>query len=650
MDSDILRTSLLIRETEEALLRLYSTGELHGTVHTCIGQELTGAIVCKFLKKNDWVFSNHRCHGHFLSRTGDVTGLIAEVMGKETGVCGGRGGSQHLCKEGFFSNGIQGGILPVATGAAFAKKLRHDNSISIAFIGDGTLGEGVVYEVLNIAAKWDLPLLIVLENNQYAQSTHISETLSGSISKRAQAFGMRYAKSDVWNWEHLIAETEELINYTRNQRHPAFLQIDTYRLKAHSKGDDLRNIDEIEHFNTIDPINVILRERAAELETEVAGVQERVNDAIRKAKQARSSPFYGAETQLQSRSSTFHPLPSQGSKIRLSRAINKAFLEIMALDKNILFIGEDVKAPYGGAFKISDGLSDSFPEQVINTPISESAIVGIGCGLAMHGYCPFVEIMFGDFLTLAFDQILNHAAKFRDMYNDQVKVPLVIRTPMGAGRGYGPTHSQTLEKHFMGIPGLTILAINNLIDPAIVYKTLAKQEEGPVLLIENKILYTKSIRNAPLGFTSYASDDPFPAVVVSPLSTNVDVVIFGYGGLSDLLVDVAEELFVEHDVIAQVICPLQIYPFSVIPYIKLVSKCKIAIIVEEGQGFAGFGSEVVAQLTEILGKLLPRTVRIYPSSMAIPSSKALENLMIPGKDMLIERILKAYISEAEPQQ
>lgn len=102
MDNDILRASLLIRKTEEALLRLYSTGELHGTVHTCIGQELTGVIVCKFLKKNDWVFSNHRCHGHFLSRTDDVTGLIAEVMGKETGVCGGRGGSQHLCKGGFF--------------------------------------------------------------------------------------------------------------------------------------------------------------------------------------------------------------------------------------------------------------------------------------------------------------------------------------------------------------------------------------------------------------------------------------------------------------------------------------------------------------------------------------------------------------------
>lgn len=553
-------------------------------------------------------------------------------------------------KGDFFSNGIQGGILPIATGVALAKKLRHDDTISIAFIGDGTLGEGVVYEVLNIAAKWDLPLLIVLENNQYAQSTHISETLSGSISKRAQAFGMRFTRSDVWNWKHLITETEELINYTRNQGHPAFLQIDTYRLKAHSKGDDLRSIDEIEHFNTIDPINVILSEHATELAEEVAKVQERVNEAIRKAKQARSSSFYGIEAQLQPQSSTFHSLPNQVPKIRLSRAINSAFLEIMAQDKNILFIGEDVKAPYGGAFKISDGLSDSFPGQVINTPISESAIVGIGCGLAMYGYRPFVEIMFGDFLTLAFDQILNHAAKFRDMYNDQVKVPLVIRTPMGAGRGYGPTHSQTLEKHFMGIPGLTILAINNLIDPAIVYKTLAKQEEGPVLLIENKILYTKSIRNAPLGFTSYASDDPFPAVVVSPLSTNVDAVIFGYGGLSDLLVDVAEELFVEHDVIAQVICPLQIYPFSVIPYIKLVSKCKIAIIVEEGQGFAGFGSEVVAQLTEILGKLLPRTIRIYPSSMAIPSSKALENLMIPGKDMLIERILKAYISEAEPQQ
>ena len=148
----LLERAILIRRVEERLLDLYSRGALFGTVHTCIGQELTGLAVAEFLRPGDYVFSNHRCHGHFLAQTDDVEGLIAEVMGKETGVCGGRGGSQHLCQDGFFSNGIQGGIVPVAAGLACAQKLRNDDHLTVVFIGDGTLGEGAVYETLNLAS------------------------------------------------------------------------------------------------------------------------------------------------------------------------------------------------------------------------------------------------------------------------------------------------------------------------------------------------------------------------------------------------------------------------------------------------------------------------------------------------------------------
>ncbi|WP_437617148.1 thiamine pyrophosphate-dependent enzyme [Sorangium sp. So ce834] len=640
----LFRKSLLIRETEEALLRLYAEGELHGTVHTCIGQELSGAIVCEFLQPEDSIFSNHRCHGHFLSRVGDVTGLIAEILGKELGVCGGRGGSQHLCKDGFFSNGIQGGIVPVAAGLAFARKLLDSGSISVVFIGDGTLGEGVLYEVLNIASKWSLPLLIVLENNFYAQSTHHSETLAGDICERARAFGVRSVKADTWNWRGLFAAAEDLAGYTRRQSRPSLLQVDTYRLKAHSKGDDNRDIHEIEHFRSIDPINVALREREAELAPDLAEVRETVEQAIAAARSARyPSPTSAARAP---RAPSFSPVPaSRAAPLRMSRAINDAFVEIMERDPRILFIGEDVKSPYGGAFKISDGLSDRFPGRVFNTPISESAIVGIGCGVAMAGYRPFVEIMFGDFLTLAFDQILNHAAKFRYMYNEQVRVPLVIRTPMGAGRGYGPTHSQTLEKHFMGVPGLTVLAINNLIDPKLVYRALAEHQGDPVLLIENKVLYTKHVRSdAPAGFERMMSDEPFPAVVVAPRSTRIDVTIFGYGGLGDVLVDVADKLFEEHDVVAQIICPVQVFPFSVLPYAELVSRSKLAVTVEEGQGFAGFGAEVVAQLAELKGPSLPKVARIGPPSATIPASKPLEAQMFPGIDSIVERILELLTS------
>jgi 2-oxoisovalerate dehydrogenase E1 component len=185
-------SAALIREVEQRLLDLFAAGKLFGTVHTCIGQELTGIAIAQALQAGDIIFSNHRCHGHFLARTGNVDGLIAEIMGRQSGVCGGRGGSQHLCdvENGFFSNGVQGGIMPVAAGLAFSQQLRGQNKIGVVFIGDGTLGEGVVYETFNIAGKWALPLLIVLENNSYAQSTSQTQTLSGDILARAAAFGI----------------------------------------------------------------------------------------------------------------------------------------------------------------------------------------------------------------------------------------------------------------------------------------------------------------------------------------------------------------------------------------------------------------------------------------------------------------------------
>jgi 2-oxoisovalerate dehydrogenase E1 component len=186
--------AFLIRSFEERLLKLFSEGKLFGTVHTCIGQEFTGVAVASQLIDGDLMVSNHRCHGHYLARTGDADGLMAEVMGRITGICGGRGGSQHICAHGVYSNGIQGGMTPVSAGMALAQKLNRNSdlpaNIVVTFIGDGTLGEGTLYETLNIISKWDLPMMIVLENNLYAQSTSQTLTLAGDICARAEAFGI----------------------------------------------------------------------------------------------------------------------------------------------------------------------------------------------------------------------------------------------------------------------------------------------------------------------------------------------------------------------------------------------------------------------------------------------------------------------------
>ncbi len=241
----LVRASL-IRFVEEQLLRLFSEGKVAGTTHTCIGQELSAVALADSLDRaRDIIFSNHRCHGHYLAWTDDVDGLLAEVMGKHNGVCAGIGGSQHLCAKGFFSNGIQGGIVPVSAGLAFAQKLAGNNGIVAVCIGDGTLGEGVVYETFNIAAKWRLPLLIVLENNGYAQSTSQTETLAGDICARAAAFGIETSHGDTWDHEALFCEMSRAVSLVRNECRPIFIRVDTYRLAAHSKGDDNRDRKEI---------------------------------------------------------------------------------------------------------------------------------------------------------------------------------------------------------------------------------------------------------------------------------------------------------------------------------------------------------------------------------------------------------------------
>lgn len=631
----IISKALLSRKLEERLLELYSQGKLFGTVHTCIGQEFSGAVITEFLQSGDSIFSNHRCHGHFLSFTKDVQGLIAEIMGKESGVCAGRGGSQHLCKDGFYSNGIQGGIVPVATGLALAKKINADQKISVVFIGDGTLGEGAIYEAFNIASKWELPLLVVLENNGYAQSTNQQETLAGDICARAAAFGIRTAKADTWNWQGLYGTAQEVVNHVRNQSQPAFLQIDTFRLKAHSKGDDNRPRNIVEPFEQRDPINLMLAENTPEFKALLEETIKLVDEAV-VAAEAASYP------QLELPTDSLEEIEwteAKVSKRRVVKALNETFKELMSQHPKMLFIGEDVKSPYGGAFKVAKELSDLFPERVKNTPISESAIVGIGCGLAMEGYNPFIEIMFGDFMTLTLDQILNNASKFRHMYNNQVKSNVVIRTPMGGGRGYGPTHSQTLDRHFFGIPGLKIVAINNLIEPKLIYQTLVESTVEPTLLLENKLLYSLNLREQlPDGFKTWVSNEQFPTVALKPESTNVDLTLIGYGGLSDTLVTVIDKLFEEHDLICQLICPTQIYPFNIKPLLSLISESRFLVLVEEGQGFAGFGAEVMAQIAEQDTSLLKKAKRIVPLATPIPASGPVEKLMLPNVENIISAI------------
>lgn len=243
-DLDLYRTLYLIRRFEERALDEFSTGKLFGTTHAYIGQEADAAAIFAALGSDDVIFSNHRCHGHFLAYGGDPYRLAAELMGRATGLVGGRGGSQHIHWRNFYSNGIQGGIVPVATGTALAEKAKASGAISVIFLGDGTLGEGALYESLNIASLWSLPVLYVLENNRYAQTTPTELGVAGSMADRFKAFGIQTweaASSDILT---LLPVAREAIDHVRSGL-PAACILHTYRFSAHSKGDDPRDPAEI---------------------------------------------------------------------------------------------------------------------------------------------------------------------------------------------------------------------------------------------------------------------------------------------------------------------------------------------------------------------------------------------------------------------
>ncbi|OGR48116.1 MAG: hypothetical protein A2X40_06425 [Elusimicrobia bacterium GWC2_65_9] len=637
---DLYRQMFLIRSMETSLLDLFGRGEVSGTVHTCVGQELSGLAVARTLRKGDLVFSNHRCHGHFIARTGDVEGLVAEVMGKRSGVCAGRGGSQHIYKDGFYSNGIQGGIVPVAAGLALALKLTNSDHLCVAFIGDGTLGEGVVYETLNIAAKWGLPLLVVLENNLYAQSTHHSQTLGGDICARAEAFGIETVTADTWDPMDLIGKVQETVQAVRGSGRPRFLRIDTYRLNAHSKGDDDRSAAEVRSYWEKDLLTRFAKEDSPLASRFQREAEERVAAAVVKAREAAAPEPPIPSAQAPSAPCRRWIRTEPGQNRRVVSAIQGALRRNMERDARIILFGEDVSDPYGGAFKVTKGLSSRFPSRVFNTPISEAAIVGIGNGLALRGFLPVVEIMFGDFMGLAADQIINHASKFRYMYNEQVQVPLVIRTPMGGRRGYGPTHSQSLEKHFLGIPGTMMLALHERYDPGAVYDSLFSRIDRPTIVIENKLLYGAMLSRAvPAGFTWEHIDEPFPTSRLRPKS-KPDATVLCYGGMLPYAEAAAERLFDEHELACEIICPVRLYPFDPLPLLDSIRATGRLVIAEEGVSFAGFGTEAVGEIIEADPRCLRGLRRLGGPPHPIPASVALEQAALPDAQRIVQAVLE----------
>jgi len=627
---EIVEEALLIRLIEQKFLDLFSKGEMNGTVHTCVGQEFSAVAVAGQLNEKDWVTSNHRCHGHFISKTKNWQGLIDELMGLESGVCKGIGSSQHLYAPGFMSNGPQAALLPVATGIALHKKIHNIPGIAVSFIGEGTLGEGVLYETLNLASLYKVPHLIVCENNFYSQSTPQSAGVAGNILGRPEAFGIKTFEADTWNIVKLVESAKEAIQYVRSGS-PAFFVIRTYRLNAHSKGDDNRDEDELKFFYSKDVLNILLlNEKWKKLSSYISTqIENHINNSSKKVLK-----YIDYINDQLPRKTTAKLVKVQNPNKKMVMSLNDAYRNTLL--EGSFHIGEDIADPYGGAFKITKGLSTEFPNYVKNTSISEAGLIGVAIGMALMGTKSFAEIMFGDFMTHVFDQLINNASKMHHMYSFQVSVPIRIRTPMGGKRGYGPTHSQSLEKYLLGIDNVGMIALTSLLDPVNVIND-TKFIDCPLVILENKVDYGKNLWTESASHSIYKENKLLGSLILSPKLNSPTITIVSYGETARHIADNLEKFFVETDYIPELICVIQLHPMDIKLIERSINKTRKILIVEDGSKSYGFGSEVLSRLVEMQSRL-EFALRVGAEPVPVPSIISLELELLPSINRIIKQV------------
>ena len=320
-------------------------------------------------------------------------------------------------------------------------------------------------------------------------------------------------------------------------------------------------------------------------------------------------------------------------------SLNKSLHNILRKNQDVILIGEDLLDPYGGAFKVSKGLSTAFQKQVISTPISEAGIVGAATGMAMRGLKPIVELMFGDFIALAADQIINHSTKYNWMYNNQVSVPMIIRTPVGGRRGYGPTHSQSLENIFLSVPGLEIIAPSICHNPGKMIEKLIQHIDKPTIFVEYKIDYSKQLHNDTYGNFSIFREDAGHYNQNITLSLypdeKPDILIITYGGNVSIAVEAAERFFINEEILVNIIVLSSVKPIDNEFVIESVKKCGKVIILEEGNIIGGWGAEVSSIIQENSFDQLKYPVqRLGSMDTPIPASGPMELEMLPSSNDL----------------
>lgn len=317
---------------------------------------------------------------------------------------------------------------------------------------------------------------------------------------------------------------------------------------------------------------------------------------------------------------------------RVVANLNRALGDLLASNERAYLLGQDITDPYGGAFKVTKGLSTRFPGRVLGTPISESAIVGVACGLALSGDIAISEVMFGDFLFLAFDQIANFAAKAVSMYGRQMSMRMVVRTAVGGRRGYGATHSQSPQKHFIGVPDLVLVELSPFHDNTAVFQYMVSLAQ-PCLFFEHKMLYgTTMYTDGAYGdifSVEYPPECGAARVFIEDSAPEIDCVFITPGGTALSVLTVAQEAFLEREVNCQVIVPAQLYPLDLGPLKSVLGRARRLCVVEEGVAGGTWGEYAAHEIGRLLGRRLRDPVRLVHSrAQVIPSAPHLEDAVL----------------------
>ena len=637
------RTIVTIRQFEEAAAELYAKGEIPGFVHLSIGQEASAAGACLHLRNSDVITSTHRGHGHVIAKGLDLRGMFAELMGRQTGTCHGRGGSMHIAdpEKGIFgANGIVAAGLPIAVGAAFALRARGDGDLVVAFFGDGAVAQGAFHEAVNLAALWKLPIIFLCENNGFSEFSRTEDQHPVPLGQRAGGYGLPFTQvdgNDVIEVANAIASVTDAV---RCGSGPHIIEALTLRGRGHYEGDPQRYRDTEDDTRRIehDPVQ---RTREALMSAgvsadDVTRIDEEVALQIEAAiALAREDPepdpaslfsnVYGPATSAASRDLPPAELSTAPEPMRYSKAIRTALADALTDDPRVFLAGIDVGG--GNVFGLTRGLADQFPGRVLDTPISETAITGLAVGSSMAGLRPVVEIMYLDFIGVCLDQIMNQAAKLRYMTGGLATLPLVIRTQFGSGRSSGSQHSQSLEVLLAHIPGLKVVMPATSADA---YELLRASidDESPVVFIEHRLLYERESPGPTPG-----AHTPLGRARIARSGTDATIVSW-----SRMVCDAlaAAEILASEGISAEVIDLRTITPIDRQTVLESLSRTNRLLIAQDAVLDFGVGAELAALAAhEGFWSLDAPVLRVGAAATPAPYAPSLEKAWMPSIDAIV---------------